>query len=203
MDVARPYSAVAPGIEGDVLVVLAGTTRQLTGREIARLARRGSPHGVNKALARLTAHGLVRQQSAGPAYLYTLNRKHVAAPAALALAGMRADLIGRLRDELSAWTPMPLHASMFGSTARGDGHLGSDIDLLIVRPHEADEGDPAWRDQVARLHDRVGAWTGNPVSIVELADSEVAYARKVIGLADDAIDLAGAPLRELMTAPAP
>ena len=201
MDVGRPYSALAPGIEGDVLAVLAGTSRPLTGREVARLGRRGSAAGVNKALARLAAHGLVRREPAGRAYLYTLNRDHLAAPAVLALTAMRGELIRRLRDELSSWSSTPLHASLFGSAARGDGTVRSDIDLLLVRPQGVGDADPSWRDHVARLHDRVEAWTGNPVTVIELAADEIGDVRRIGGLGEDAIDLAGQTIRGLIAAP--
>jgi hypothetical protein len=53
MNVARPHVAVSPGVEGEALVVLARTTAPLTGRQIARLARRGTSASVSAALDRL------------------------------------------------------------------------------------------------------------------------------------------------------
>jgi hypothetical protein len=58
--------------------VLAHTARPLTGREIVRLARRGSERGVRLVLHRLVDHELVSAQEAGAATLYVLNREHVA-----------------------------------------------------------------------------------------------------------------------------
>jgi len=64
--VSQPYAAICSSLEGPVLDlegpvldVLAHTTRPLTGREIARLARRGSERGVRLVLHRLVDHGLV------------------------------------------------------------------------------------------------------------------------------------------------
>ncbi len=78
---SQPYAAICPSLEGPVLDVLAHTTRPLTGHEIARLARRGSEHGVRLVLHRLVDHGLVSAQEVGAATLYVLNREHVAASA--------------------------------------------------------------------------------------------------------------------------
>src|SRR4051812_1306892 len=96
MDVARPYAAVAPSLDGDVLVVLAGVTGPLTGRQVAELARRGSQSAVSAVLDRLVEHGLVLRQKAGRAHLHTLNREHVAAPAVEALARARSVLFDRI-----------------------------------------------------------------------------------------------------------
>ena len=70
--------------------------RPLTGRDVARLAGRGSEAGIRKALARLTSHGIIRAEEAGRALLHTLNRDHLAVPA-LEVLGVRE--LRRLRRE--------------------------------------------------------------------------------------------------------
>jgi predicted nucleotidyltransferase len=202
VNVARPYAAVAPGVEGDALVVLAGTTAPLTGRQIARLARRGTSPSVSAALDRLVAQGLVHRQQAGRAYLHVLNRDHVAAPVVDLLAGLRGELLRRLRAAFAVWDIAPVHASMFGSAARADGDVGSDIDLLVVRPDGVDEDQPEWRSQIEALTDRVFAWTGNRAAVIELAESELARLRRnppavLREVRADGIDLAGTPVRDL------
>ncbi len=203
MDVSRAYSAVAPTVEGDVLVVLAGTTQPLTGRRIARLARRGSVAAVAKALDRLVRQGLVLRQQAPPASLYILNRQHVAAPAVETMALIRTVLLDRLRNAFSTWTIPPLHASMFGSAARGDGDLDSDIDIFVVRPIGVDAENPTWSEQLHDVGDAILAWTGNHAGIVDFREQDIEQMRAesppVLGdLRRDGIDLAGIPLRELL-----
>jgi DNA-binding transcriptional ArsR family regulator len=203
VDVSRPYAAIAPGVEGEALVVLAGTTAPLTGRQIARLVRRGTSPSVSAALDRLVEQGLVNRQEAGRAYLHTLNRAHIAAPVAESLAGLRAELLRRLRDTFAHWRVVPFHASMFGSAARGDGDARSDIDLLVIRPTDIDEEDAAWRAQLDELGESVRAWTGNHAGIVELGEAELVDVRRtpppiLENLRDDAIDLAGPPVRALL-----
>ena len=202
MDVARPYTAVAPGIEGEALVVLAGTTAPLTGRQIARLVRRGTSPSVSAALDRLVEQGLVYRQEAGRAYLHTLNRAHIAAPVVQSLAGLRTELLRRLRDAIGSWRLPPTHASMFGSTARADGDMSSDVDLLVVRPRAVGEEDAAWRAQVDALGESVHAWTGNHAGIVELGEADLGDLRRtpppiLEDLRVDGIDLAGRPVRAL------
>jgi hypothetical protein len=203
MNVSRAYSAVAPTVEGDVLVVLAGTTQPLTGRRVARLARRGSVAAVAKALNRLVSQGIVFRQEVPPASLYTLNRRHLAAPAVETLALIRTELLKRLRDALSTWSVPPVHASLFGSAARGDGDIDSDIDIFIVRPAGMDTEAPAWEAQLRGLGEAVLAWTGNDAGIIDFAERDIEQMRNesppvLGGLQRDGIDLAGVPLRELL-----
>jgi predicted nucleotidyltransferase len=173
MDLSRPYGAVSPTLEGDALAVLANTTRPLTGREVARLARRGSQRGVLSALERLVDHGIVVRAEAGRSFQYTLDRDHLAAPAVEILAGMRSALFDRLRDLLAGWEQVPIHGSVFGSAARGDGGLTSDIDLLVVRPGDLDAEDSLWRAQLADLANDVVRWTGNHAAIAEVPGNEL------------------------------
>ena len=210
MNVATPYSAVAPTIEGEVLIVLARSSGVMTGRHVATLVKRGSQSAVNQALERLVAQGLVLRESAGRAYLYRLNRDHLAFPAVHALESMRGVLLERLRATLSSWAAesgdcAPVHGSLFGSTARGDGDGDSDIDLFVVRPDATTADDPTWLKHIDQLRAAVASWTGNQASIVEIALTDCATLRTdnphvVQEMERDGILLAGTPLSELLGA---
>ena len=125
----------------------------------------GSQPAVNAALRRLAEEGLVQAEEAGNAYLYTFNREHLAAPAVELLADIRRELERRLRAEIAEWTLAPVHVSIFGSAARGDGDVRSDIDVFVVRPTDVSEDNPRWREQLDRLSDHVYAWTGNRAAV--------------------------------------
>lgn len=186
----------------EVLRVLRGTTRTLTGRDVARLVRAGSQPAVNASLQRLHDEGLVRRAEAGNAYLYTLNREHLAAPAVELLADVRSELKRRMEHEIAGWEIAPVHLSIFGSAARGDGDTDSDIDLFIVRPREVPDDDPQWRAQLDRLSSRVVAWTGNHAALSEVSENDVRRLRRerpsVIGeLSADAITIIGPAARKL------
>jgi hypothetical protein len=196
MDVARPYAAISPSLHGEVLRVLAGTSRGLTGREVALLTGRTSHSGVLDVLHRLTDHGLVTRVELNRAFLFTLNRDHVAAPAVELLAGLRVELFSRVRHAIGDWEIAPVYAAVFGSTARGDGDVDSDIDLLIVRSDSIEDDEPRWRGQVEDLRSEIEGWTGNAAAIAEVSEAQLARLRDderpiVAELRSDAIVVGG------------
>lgn len=203
MDLSRPWALIRSPIDTEVLLVLAGTERALTGREVARLVRTGSQPTVNAALRRLADDGLVQVEEAGNAFLYTLNREHLGAPAVELLLGIRMELERRLRAEIDQWGVAPTHVSIFGSAARGDGDTRSDIDIFVVRPPSVAEDDPGWGQQLERLADRIHDWTGNHAAISEVSAADVRRLRRerppvVDELRRDAITLAGPTPTELL-----
>lgn len=203
MDLSRPWALIRSPIDTEVLLVLGGTTRPLTGREVARLVRTGSQPAVNAALRRLAEEGLVRGEEAGNAFLYTLNREHLGAPAVELLLGIRAELERRLRAEVAGWGIAPAHVSIFGSAARGDGDTRSDIDVFVVRPAGVAEDDPGWREQLEQVSDHIRDWTGNNAAISEVSAADVRRLRRerppvVDELRRDAITLTGPTPAELL-----
>ncbi|HEV2953143.1 MAG TPA: nucleotidyltransferase domain-containing protein [Candidatus Dormibacteraeota bacterium] len=196
MDLTAPYAIICPSLDGPVLEVLAHTTRPLSGREVARLSRRGSERGVRLTLHRLADQGLVTTLEAGRGSFYTLNRDHLGAPLVEQLMHLRSDLIVRLRETIEGWLIKPSHVSLFGSAARGDGNALSDVDLLLVRRSEVASEDSGWRDQLNGLAADVHRWTGNNASLVEVSsDQLLATLRReeaiVSSLRSDAIVLFG------------
>ena len=173
MDLSNPARAVVPTIDADVLAVLAGTNRPLTGREVQRLCGRGLGQ-VQDVLNRMTDHGLLDGAEAGPARLYTLNREHVAADAAVMLSDLRGRLFERIRDRLRQWPVPPVAAAIFGSAARGDGGPGSDIDVLIVRPADIGADDRRWAKTVDDLSRSIERWSGNHASIIQATPAQIA-----------------------------
>jgi len=196
MDLSRPWALIRSPIDMEVLRVLRGTTRPLTGREVARLVSSGSQPTVNASLRRLSEEGVVGAQEAGNAFLYTFNREHLGAPAIELLADVRLELQRRLREEIASWQIAPVHASIFGSAARGDGDTTSDIDIFVVRPRGVSDDDASWREQLARLSDHVLEWTGNHAGLSEVSEADTRRLRRerppiVDELGHDAITIAG------------
>jgi predicted transcriptional regulator len=206
MNVSRPFAALMPALDSAVLSVLAGGTRPRTGREIAGVAGR-SPTGVRAVLERFVEQGLVDRERAGKAFVYALNREHLAAPAIEALTNLRPGLFERLRQEIAAWKLAPVHASLFGSTARGDGDASSDIDVFVVRPGGVDEDDATWRHQLDGLAEGIRRWTGNHAGIAELSTDQLASLKRrrppiLKELDADAIALFGPDVGTLLREPA-
>jgi Nucleotidyltransferase domain len=168
---SKPLSVVTPTVDGDVLRALALADASFTTGELHRLIGSHSVDGVRKVLLRLTEQGIVSAQPAGRAYLYRLNRDHLAAGPIEALARLREALVERLRAALGSWPAPPVYGALFGSAVRADMRLDSDLDLLIVRPDHTDNQE--WSDQVAALSLATARWTGNDTRVLEYAEAEV------------------------------
>jgi predicted nucleotidyltransferase len=198
MDLSDPTRAVTSSLDGTVLAVLAPAGSPLTIGQIAERAARGSEIGIRRCVDRLVEQGIVRATVMGRNRVHELNHDHVAAGVALILAELRPELWKRFREHLKKWKVRPVHAVVFGSAARGDGGVDSDIDLLLVHPPFPGEkptrrldattvkrlGEAAasfarapsemdalakWEEQVAGLREKVFAWTGNHLQIVDLS----------------------------------
>lgn len=161
VDLASPLRSVAPSLDSAVLEVLAGTESGLSASQIARLSSRGTRAGQLPVLNRLVEHGLVSADPANTGFLYRLNREHVLAPAVLSAVAARREILDRLTAAVLQLLPVPVHASLFGSFARGEAGSHSDLDLLLLTDDDLDTHDPVWTNQVLALADRVVAWTGN------------------------------------------
>jgi len=175
MDISNPMNCVVPSAHGPVLAVLAGMTTPVTGRKVAELSHpRVSQPRVARILRELTAAGLVVRTSAGSSSLFVLNREHLAAGAVETLATLRQQLWARIADHAGTWTDPPVAVVVYGSAARGDGDIASDIDLLVVRPATVGDDDPAWHDALTDLASRVARWTGNPCEVLDRSANELA-----------------------------
>ncbi len=197
MDLSNPSEAVLPSVRGAVLRVLARTDAPMSGREVAAVAGpRVGYRRVSQVLGELVDAGIVLRESHPPAYLYRLNRDHVAAEPLLMLADLRGRLLCRITDAVGSWKHTPEALWIFGSAARGAGTAESDIDLLVVRPSTIDGDDPTWLRQLDDLAERVSAWSGNDCQLLEYSSGELTA---LVGVHDplieelrrDAIVLAG------------
>ncbi len=196
MDFRHPSRVTGPSLDGELLTVLASADAEFTGRELAQLVDRPSHRGVLLALGRLVEQGVVRQRKAGRANLYTFNREHVAAPWIEGLAGLRQQLLERMREHIAQWRIPPVVAALFGSVARGEAGPGSDLDVFVVRPVGADED--VWEEQVVVLTAAVTRWTGNDARALEFSEDELAGAREPVidAVLDEGVEVGGS-LRDL------
>jgi predicted nucleotidyltransferase len=160
MNVGFPLGDVVPGATGQTLAALLRSARPLTTRELAEASGISHTQAGNVVRSLVTA-GLVTSQRRGNASLIELNEDHLAVPHLRAIAHLRRTLTNRLSDALASW-PHLTAAWLFGSTARGDGDEGSDIDVLAV----FDTGG-ASDDAIGALAHDVRSWVGNPMQLVE------------------------------------
>lgn len=152
MNLSHPLEAVTRALDGRLLEVLTPGDRLWTGRALAVRSALRLPV-LGWALARLVDQGIVRRGLAAPAHLYGLNKEHLAARYIVGLAGLRAELIAGLRDQIAAWQVQPVVAVLFGSVARGEADAASDIDLLIIAPDDLTD-DQGWTTSSHRYRRR-------------------------------------------------
>lgn len=168
MRLHKPFEALTPTLDGDVLLVLARAEASFTGGQLARMIPDASEDGVRRAAQRLVAQGLVLMERVGQAHNYSLNRDHLLAEPVIAIARARETLTERLRDHVAGWVEQPEAIVLFGSAARGEMNRDSDIDLLVVG-----EGSDRWDDQLLELALAVRRWTGNDARLLVMSPDEV------------------------------
>ncbi|MET0423868.1 MAG: nucleotidyltransferase domain-containing protein [Actinoplanes sp.] len=174
MQLSDPMGAVVPSLEGQVLRVLAATTKPLATSAIIRLVQRGSGPGVRVALRRLTGVGTVINERVGNQHQYQANRDHAAWPAIQAAVDFATGFQGQLdakisrtvRDGLAGRLERSVTCAVFGSLARGTADARSDVDLVLVVPDDT----PADTAETLsdRLTEHIAAFTGNPVNVLLL-----------------------------------
>lgn len=126
----EPFGGVIPGARGAVLATLLRTDTPLTGRQIhALVSDRYSLWTVQETLKALTQLGLITTQTIGRAGVHTINEDHYwVAPLRAVLdpiAALTETVCEAVGDEVKA-------VILFGSIARGEAHLDSDIDLAVI-----------------------------------------------------------------------
>ncbi|MGQ0847732.1 MAG: nucleotidyltransferase domain-containing protein [Actinomycetota bacterium] len=173
MDFVRPLAAVLPGVQGRILAVLAETSAELNLRTIARLAV-VSEAQASRILPRLVSLGLVERHEAPPSALFRLLPEHIAVGPIVALARSWDRMLEASRGIAERLPLRPASIVVFGSFARGEAELGSDIDTLLVRPLGIDESDETWAATVQQWIDRVSMVSGNRVEVLEVGEAEVA-----------------------------
>lgn len=167
MNLGDPSDVGLAHVPAALLATLKSTSGAMSIRQLARvsgvsLAR--TQHWVNHWAER----GVVIQQHAGRAVMCSMNYEHLMTASLLALACVRESTLDRITTEVAAWEVPPLSVTAFGSFARGDGSVRSDIDLLVV--HEA-EDPQAWDHQLTRSAEILENTLGNPVQWLDFPRS--------------------------------
>ena len=104
--------------------------------------------------------------------MFQLNRENVAGQILLELARARDIALERMGIAARELPHPPVSVIVFGSFARREADKHSDIDAVMVRPDDSDDDDDNWSDGVERWRERVRAFTGNPVEVIEVGRTE-------------------------------
>jgi len=204
VDFRHPVQVVIPGVQGQVLAVLAATDTELTMRTVAKLGG----VSVNRAVAvlnDLVELGVVRRRDVGRSALVALDRENEVGRLVTALAAVRSAIIERLRRAARSIRPHPASLVLFGSLAIGTASSDSDVDMLAVRHAGVREDDEKWLESLGAWGDRATRIVGNPVNFVVVGEEEVpallgGRQRLWREIAETGIVLVGSGLDELGTA---
>ena len=173
MDFVRPIEAIVPGAQGRVLAVLAETTAELNLRTIAQLAGISQAQ-ASRLLPELVALGIIERREVPPSSLFRLVPEHVASRAILALARSSDAALVEMGRLAAALAQPPASVIVFGSFARREADVDSDIDVVVVRPTSVDEDDDLWSASLEAWRTEVRRLTGNPVEILEVSEHDAA-----------------------------
>jgi predicted nucleotidyltransferase len=129
---SEPFGGVIPGARGAVLGALLRTDAPMTGRQLHALVSDDcSLWTVQEALKTLTKLGLVNSQTIGRAGVHTINEDHVAVAPLRALLDPIAALTEIVREAVGDDVQTVI---LFGSIARGEANIDSDVDLAVIAP---------------------------------------------------------------------
>ena len=175
---SEPFGGVIPGARGAVLAALLRTDIPLTGRQIHALVSDDySLWTVQEALKALTQLGIVNTQTIGRAGVHTINENHVSVAPLRALLDPISALTGTVREAVGNDVKTVI---LFGSIARGEANIHSDVDLAVMAP-------AGW-DGRADLEDAVRIRLGNncdvlvftPEDFTHLADIGEPVVREIL-----------------------
>jgi predicted nucleotidyltransferase len=204
MDFVRPVQAVIPGAQGRILAVLAETSAELNLRALARLSG-VSLAQASRVLPGLVSLGMVERREVPPAALFRVVPDHVAVRAVMELSRARDVVLGGLGELAAKLSLPPVSVIVFGSLARGEAGVESDIDVVMVRSAAVGEECEAWRHDVEAWRQAARRLSGNAVEIVEVGEGEISRllrSRRPMwrDVVRDGVVVYGAPLAELRTA---
>jgi len=187
-----------------LLRLLAPRGDPVSQREAAR--RTGiQVRSAQRALDDLVALGVVTRLAGGREHLVRLNADHRLAPALTILFDAEADLFRTLRQTLSEVAtrhrPQPVALLLFGSAARGDDRLDSDLDVLGVARTQAEAG--ALLERLAAAAAAIRTAFGAELRPVVLTVAQLRSQWRTRGslprrAAEDALLVLGRPLPELV-----
>lgn len=152
----EPFGGLIPGARGSVMAALLRTGAALTGRQVhALVSDEYSLWTVQEALKTLAQLGLINTQTIGRAGVHSVNEDHVSVAPLRALLDPITALIDIVREAVGDDVQAVI---LFGSIARGEADIDSDIDLAVIAP-------PGW-DGRSHLEDTVRTRLGNDCDVL-------------------------------------
>lgn len=199
MNLSEPLEGLTSLVEAAVLRVLARADTGFSGRQVHALAGVGSTSSVHRALTGFVGVGLVTAEPHPPAIMYRINRDHVLWPVIEAALAARARVFEGIATFCEEELPeeLGLTVIVYGSVARRESTLKSDVDILVAYPDGIDPEARADFDYQLGAH--VGRITGNEAQIFSLEREDLRQ-RMAVGdvfignVLADGILIHGAPI---------
>ncbi len=170
MDLSRPVEALVPGARGKILAALAAVEHELSTSDVGRISGVSLPQ-ASRVLAALVELGVVERRDVPPAVVYRLVPGNAVGGLVRELADLRSCVVRQLRTTITALTPTPVRAVLFGSVARGTSDRSSDIDVMLIRPKGWDTTD-AWTESVGEWREAMSRFAGSPVNVAEIDEED-------------------------------
>jgi predicted nucleotidyltransferase len=149
---------------------------------VANLASTGTALGIQKALLRLGATGLVKVRAEPHATYYSANFEHVLGPVIEQSLTTREVIEQRMVDAALEIARPGLTVAVFGSYARDEAGPESDIDFVFVFPPGLSERERD--DLIAEYTHLVTRWTGNKASVYDTTPEDI---QRLVGTQDPII----------------
>lgn len=208
MNLSEPLAGITSEVEAATLRVLARSDAGFSGRQVHQLAGVGSTTSVHRALTSFVRLGIVHAERRPPAIIYRPNREHVlwgVIESALdarsrAFEGLDRFCVEELPQELN------LTVVVYGSVARRESTLDSDLDLFVVYPDGIDPDAQAdFSYQLAQHAERI---TGNEAQVFAVTRDELQRRQHdddplVVNVIADGILVHGMPLSSTQNRRAP
>lgn len=199
MDYVDPLRALFNGVRGDVLSVVAATERPLTLKQLTE--RSGATKAmVSKRVDELVDLSVLCREKVGTSDQIYLSDTAIAGHIRR-IGSLWRQVMTEMKRLAADITPPPANVTVFGSFARGTAGPDSDIDIVIVRPHDVPDDD-AWMEAIGKFTDATTGLAGNPVADIHVDVNELS---EVIErplwqeIVRDGVTLIGTPIKDLVT----
>jgi predicted nucleotidyltransferase len=170
VDLRDPIGALIPGVRGKLLTALICAGRELSTSDAARVADVSNPQ-ASRVLAQLVEMGIVERRDVPPAVLYRPVLGNFVVELLVRLCDIRGAVLDEATRSAAHIVPRPLKLAIFGSVARGTSDEQSDIDVLVIRPTNADHDD-GWTESLWAWSSALEAFSGSEVNVVEISEVE-------------------------------